>query len=138
MLLDRATVPVNPPILVRVMVDVPVDPRLMVRLVGLAAIAKLGLGAFGIVSGTGQHVPFAMSMQTPPPTLVLEQPVWKSITDPEVVVMTLYIAVNRSPDAPGGVVPPGNAPGAAIAARWSVSTVSVVSEQVAPPATNTP
>jgi hypothetical protein len=137
MLLDRVTVPVNPPILVRVIVDVPVDPRLMVRLVGLAAIAKLGLGPLGIVSGTGQHVPFAISMQTPPPTLALEHPVWKFTTVPEVVVMTLYVAVNKSPDAPGGVVPPGNAPGAATAARWSVSTVSVVGEHVVP-ATNTP
>jgi hypothetical protein len=135
-MLDRVTIPVNPPTLVRVIIEVPVDPRLIVRLVGSAAIAKLGLGTLGIVSGTGEDVPFAISMQTPPPTLELEQPVWKFITVPEVVVMTLYVAVNKSPDAPGEVVPPGNAPGAATAARWSVSIVSVI-EQVFP-ATNIP
>jgi hypothetical protein len=115
--LDRITVPVNPLTLVRVIVDVPIDPRLIVRLGGLAAIVKLGLAPLGIVSGTGQHVPFAMFMQTPVPTLVTAQPVWKFITVPEVVVITLYIAVNKGPDAPGGVIPPGNAPGAAIAVR---------------------
>jgi len=91
MLLERLTVPVNPPTLVRVIVDVPADPWMMVRLVGLAEMVKLGLGVGGTVSGAGQHVPFAMLTQMPPPPLTLElvHPVWKLMTVPDVVARTL-------------------------------------------------
>ena len=40
------TVPVNPPTLVRVMVEVPWEPRLIVRLVGFAVIVKSGVVVF--------------------------------------------------------------------------------------------
>lgn len=88
-LLEILTVPVNPPMLARVMVEAPCEPRFIVRLAGLAVILKSGAEPVGIVSGTGQHVPFAMSMQIPPPTLEVEQPVWNFITVPVVVVAML-------------------------------------------------
>lgn len=88
-LLERATVPVNPPTLVSVIVDEPDEPRLIARLFGLAAIAKLELALVGTVSGTGNGVPFATVTQTPLLTLVFVQPVWKFMTVPEVVAAML-------------------------------------------------
>lgn len=44
MLLERLIVPANPPTLVRLIVDVPEDPWITVRLVGLAERVKLGAG----------------------------------------------------------------------------------------------
>lgn len=88
-LLERATVPVNPPTLVSVIVDDPCDPRLIASVAGLAEIVKLPACVGGTVSGTGQQVPFAILTHTPPLTLVLVHPVWKLMTVPEVVVTTL-------------------------------------------------
>lgn len=82
-------VPVNPPILVRLIVEVPCVPRVIVRLAGLELMLKSGVGPVGIVSGTGQHVPFAMSMQMPLPTLEVEQPVWNFMIVPVVVAAIL-------------------------------------------------
>ena len=88
MLLDSWIVPVNPFRLVRVIVDVPGDPRLMVKDVG-PDIVKLGGAVPGTVSGTGVGVPFVMVTQMPPFTLVLVQPVWKLMMVPDVVETTL-------------------------------------------------
>jgi hypothetical protein len=89
MLLDRLTVPANPPRLVRVMVEVPFDPWIRLRVAGLAEIVKLGLSVGGTVSGAGDPVPFATVTQTPPLTLVPVHPVWKLMTVPDVVVTML-------------------------------------------------
>jgi hypothetical protein len=89
MLLERLIVPVNPPTLVRVMVDVPWDPRTRVRLVGLAEMVKLGLGLPGIVSESGVPVPFAIVTQKPLTLVGPLHPVWKFMTVPDVVATTL-------------------------------------------------
>lgn len=90
-LLEMLRVPVNPPVLVRVMVELACEPRFIVRLAGLGVMLKSGVEPVGIVSGTGMGVPFAMSMQIPPPTLEVEfeQPVWNFMTVPVVVVAML-------------------------------------------------
>lgn len=93
---DRVTVPENPARLVRVIVEVPEEPRWMLRPVGFAVIEKSGevpallKTAVWTVSGTGFRPPFAMSTQiVVPETLLGEQPVWKPRGIPEVVAVML-------------------------------------------------
>ena len=69
-----------------------------------------------------------MVTQTPPATLVWEHPVWKPRLIPEVVPVTLYIAVKRRPVVGARVK---GEPRAEVATRWRVSTVSVL-EQMFP------
>jgi len=55
----------------------------------VAEIVKLELGLPGMVSGAGVPVPLAIVTQMPPLTLVSMHPVWKLMTVPELVAMTL-------------------------------------------------
>jgi hypothetical protein len=130
----RVMVPVKPLTGATVMVEVPTAPAVTVIVVGLATMLKFGCEALLLnlavwtVSGTDTVVPFAKLTQTPPATLVWEQPVWKPRLMPEVVAVTLYIAVNRSPVVGAEVK---GEPTAEAAAMWSVSAVSVL-EQTGP------
>ena len=107
----RARVPLKPLRLVKVMVDIAHDPVGTVRLEGLAAMEKSGDGApllnvaVWTVSGTGMGVPSATVTHTPPPTLVLIQPVWNPRVIPEVAPVTLYMAVNSRPVVGVAVIP---------------------------------
>ena len=93
MLVERLTVPLNPFRRFSVIVEVIWDPREMVRLVGLAVIAKSAVlkTAVCTFSGSGVIVPFTMVTQVLVfPTLVgVEQPVWYPIGVPDVEAVML-------------------------------------------------
>jgi hypothetical protein len=93
MLVERLTVPLNPFRLLSVIVEVIVDPRAMVRLVGLAVMAKFAVlkTAVWTFSGTGVMVPFAsVTHVLVVPTLVgVGQPVWNPRGMPELGAVTL-------------------------------------------------
>jgi hypothetical protein len=80
--------------LVTVRVEVPVVPWPRLRLLGLVERMKSGVvlvekTAVWTVSGTDAALPFAMVTQTPPETLVCEQPVWNPSVVPAVPAVTL-------------------------------------------------
>lgn len=90
----KVTVPLKPFTLVIVIVENAEDPGATVWDAGLALITKsvpvlVENRALCIVSGTGLGVPFAIVTQTPPGTLVFEQPVWKPRLVPKVVPVML-------------------------------------------------
>lgn len=91
---DSETVPTKPPRLDKLMVDVLAEPWEIVRVVGLVEIEKSGTApvvnvAPSTVSGSGVGVPLARVTQTPPETLVFEQPVWNPSGVPAVAAVTL-------------------------------------------------
>lgn len=90
---DRLMVPANAT-LVRVIVDVDVELRVIVRLDGLAAIVKSPIVpvvnvAVWTVSGTGVGVPLTIVTQTLGLTLEFEHPVWNCRGIPPVAAVTL-------------------------------------------------
>ena len=92
-MVERLTVPLNLPRLLRVIVEVIWELREMVRLVGLAVIVKSAVlkTAVCTFSGTGVGVPFAIVTHVEVvPTLVgVGQPVWNPRGVPEVAEVTL-------------------------------------------------
>jgi hypothetical protein len=78
-----------------------------------------------MVSGSLIPVPLGIVTQTLPATLVWVHPFWKPTVIPPagVVLVILYIAVNRRPVVGVGV---RGAPSATVAARWKVPITSVV------------
>lgn len=92
---DRVTVPENPPKLVSVIVEVPEELRLTLRLVGLAVIEKSGVApellkiAVCTVSGSGVGDPFTMVTHVFETLVGGVQPVWKPRGIPEVVPVML-------------------------------------------------
>jgi hypothetical protein len=90
----RLTVPAKPLMLVRLSVVVAVEPGLILRFAGLAAITKSGVVlvekmAVWMVSGTGFGVPLAIVTQTLGVTLVPEHPVWNPSGVPVLGLVTL-------------------------------------------------
>jgi hypothetical protein len=118
----KLMVPANPFTLVKLTSEVADDPCIRLMLFGLAPITKSGVVlvvniAVWMFSDTGVDVPLAMLTHVLGGALVGVQPVWNPKGIPVVELVMLYIAVKSRPDAPGGVTPPGIAPGAAMAAR---------------------
>src|SRR5260370_10206703 len=90
----RATVPAKLLTLVIVMVDEAEEPALMLRLLGLAVIAKSGAEllenvAVCTLSGSGVGVPLAIVTQGFATLVLPEQPVWNPRGMPEVEAVTL-------------------------------------------------
>jgi|SRR5712692_7382708 len=133
----RLTVPEKPLLLVTLTVDVPEEPAVIVIALGLAVMTKSGVVlvekmAVCTVSGTGLVEPFAIATQVVvPETLVDVQPVWYPMGVPDVVPVTLYIAVNNRPVVGGKV----SWPRAPTAANSSVSAFpgQTVPTMIAPP-----
>lgn len=98
----NATVPEKPLKLVTLRVEVAVEPALIVKVFGNPLIEKSGVVlvlnvAVCAVSESGLTAPLTMETQTLVETLVLEQPVWNPNGILEVLPVTLYAAVKRSP-----------------------------------------
>lgn len=98
----RATVPENPLTLITLIREVAEEPTLIAMTLGFAEIEKSGVVpvlkvAACTVSERGLTAPLTMETQTLIETLVLEQPVWNPSGIPDVLPVTLYRAVKRSP-----------------------------------------